>query len=67
MRKVFKPQEGKIYLDADYSQIELRVLASISEDKHMIEAFNEGQDIHKQAASKVFKNSNRRSNKRTKK
>jgi len=55
VRKVFKPQEGKIYLDADYSQIELRVLASISEDKHMIEAFNEGQDIHKQAASKVFK------------
>lgn len=55
VRKVFKPEEGKIYLDADYSQIELRVLASISEDKHMIEAFNEGQDIHKQAASKVFK------------
>ena len=55
VREVFKPEEGKIYLDADYSQIELRVLASISEDKHMIEAFNEGQDIHKQAASKVFK------------
>lgn len=55
VRKVFEPEEGKIYLDADYSQIELRVLASISEDKHMIEAFKEGQDIHKQAASKVFK------------
>ena len=55
VRKVFKPEEGKIYIDADYSQIELRVLASISGDKHMIEAFNEGQDIHKQAASKVFK------------
>ena len=55
VRKVFKPEEGKIYIDADYSQIELRVLASISEDKHMIEAFKEGQDIHKQAASKVFK------------
>ena len=55
VRKVFKPEEGKVYLDADYSQIELRVLASISEDKHMIEAFKEGQDIHKQAASKVFK------------
>lgn len=55
VRKVFEPEEGKIYLDADYSQIELRVLASISEDKHMIEAFNEGEDIHKQAASKVFK------------
>ena len=55
VRKVFKPEKGKVYIDADYSQIELRVLASISEDKHMIEAFKEGQDIHKQAASKVFK------------
>ena len=55
VRKVFKPENGYVYVDADYSQIELRVLASISEDKHMIEAFKEGQDIHKQAASKVFK------------
>ena len=55
VRKVFKPENGYAYVDADYSQIELRVLASISEDKHMIEAFKEGQDIHKQAASKVFK------------
>ena len=55
VRKVFKPEKGKIYLDADYSQIELRVLASISGDEHMIEAFREGKDIHKQAASKVFK------------
>ena len=55
VRKVFKPAEGKVYIDADYSQIELRVLASISEDEHMIQAFKEGQDIHKQAASKVFK------------
>jgi len=55
VRKVFEPENGKIYIDADYSQIELRVLASISEDEHMIQAFKEGQDIHKQAASKVFK------------
>ena len=55
VRKVFKPESEKVYIDADYSQIELRVLASISEDKHMVEAFKEGQDIHKQAASKVFK------------
>ncbi len=55
VRKVFKPEEGKIYIDADYSQIELRVLAHISQDKHMIEAFNHNEDIHKQAASKVFK------------
>ena len=55
VRKVFQPEEGKLYIDADYSQIELRVLAHISEDEHMIRAFKEGQDIHKQAASKVFK------------
>ena len=55
VRKVFKPEKGKIYVDADYSQIELRVLAHISEDEHMIQAFNNNEDIHKQAASKVFK------------
>ena len=55
VRKVFKPEKGKIYVDADYSQIELRVLAHISEDEHMIKAFNNNEDIHKQAASKVFK------------
>ena len=54
LRKVFKPEKEKLYVDADYSQIELRVLAHISEDKHMIEAFNNGEDIHKQAASKVL-------------
>ena len=54
LRKVFKPKEGYVYIDADYSQIELRVLAHISGDKHMVEAFNNGDDIHKQAASKVF-------------
>ena len=54
VRKVFKPQGDKIYLDADYSQIELRVLAHISEDEHMIQAFKHGEDIHKQAASKVL-------------
>ena len=55
VRKIFKPEHGKVYIDADYSQIELRVLAHMSEDKHMVQAFKEGQDIHKQAASKVFK------------
>ena len=54
LRKVFKPAEGKVYIDADYSQIELRVLAHLSGDEHMIEAFKNGEDIHKQAASKVF-------------
>ena len=54
LRKVFKPAEGCLYIDADYSQIELRVLASISNDEHMVQAFKHGEDIHKQAASKVF-------------
>ena len=54
LRKVFRPEEGNVYIDADYSQIELRVLAHMSKDKHMIEAFKNGEDIHKQAASKVF-------------
>ena len=54
LRKVFKPGRGKIFIDADYSQIELRVLAHISNDEHMIEAFNHDEDIHKQVASKVF-------------
>ena len=54
LRKVFKPAEGCLYIDADYSQIELRVLAHISNDEHMVQAFINGEDIHKQAASKVF-------------
>ena len=54
LRKVFKPSKGNVYIDADYSQIELRVLAHMSQDKHMINAFRNGEDIHKQAASKVF-------------
>ena len=54
LRRVFKPQENYIYIDADYSQIELRVLAHISQDKNMIDAFNNDEDIHTQAASKVF-------------
>src|SRR5574344_1352380 len=54
IRKAFKPKEGNVYIDADYSQIELRVLADISQDKNMLEAFRNGEDIHKQAASKVL-------------
>ena len=55
IRKIFEPEKGNVYIDADYSQIELRVLAHISGDKHMIQAFENNEDIHKQAASKVFK------------
>lgn len=54
LRKAFKPKEGCIFIDADYSQIELRVFAHISNDKNMIEAFKQGADIHSEVASKVF-------------
>lgn len=54
LRKVFKPEEGNIFIDADYSQIELRVLADISGDRNMLKAFRNDEDIHKQVASKVF-------------
>ncbi len=54
IKKAFKPKEGYIYIDADYSQIELRVLAHISKDENMINAFINNEDIHRQVASKVF-------------
>ena len=54
IRKAFKPAEGYVYIDADYSQIELRVLAHISKDENMIYAFKHGEDIHKQVASKIL-------------
>ena len=54
MRKVFKPKDGYIYIDADYSQVELRVLAHISRDENMVQAFLHDEDVHKQAASKVL-------------
>ena len=54
LRKVFKPKAGYVFIDADYSQIELRVLSHISGDKNMITAFKNGEDIHKQAAAKVL-------------
>ena len=55
IRKVFIPDEGCTFLSADYSQIELRIMAHLSKDKNMIEAFNKGQDIHAATASKIFK------------
>lgn len=54
IRKVFVPKDGCVFVDADYSQIELRVLAHMSGDESLIEAYNEGQDIHSITASKVF-------------
>lgn len=54
IRKVFVPKEGYLFMDADYSQIELRVLAHMSDDKQLIEAYQMEQDIHRITASKVF-------------
>ena len=54
IRKVFIPQKGCIFMDADYSQIELRVLAHMSDDRQLIEAYQMEQDIHRITASKVF-------------
>lgn len=54
IRKAFKAAEGKILIDADYSQIELRILASLSDDQNMIDAFINGVDIHTKTASEVF-------------
>ena len=55
IRKAFIPEEGCEFFSADYSQIELRIMAHLSGDKNMIEAFQEGDDIHASTASKVYK------------
>ena len=54
LRKYFKAKEGCVLVDADYSQIELRVMAHISGDKNMISAFKNGDDIHAITASQIF-------------
>lgn len=54
IRKVFHPKDGFVFVDADYSQIELRVLSHMSEDENLIQAFQQGQDIHRSTASLVF-------------
>jgi len=54
LRKVFVPEKGYVFLDADYSQIELRILAHCSGDKHLIQAYREQRDIHRITASQVF-------------
>ena len=54
IRKVFVPKDGFVFLDADYSQIELRVLAHLSGDERLIEAYRSAQDIHAITASQVF-------------
>ena len=54
IRKVFVPEDGYVFLDADYSQIELRVLAHMSGDEKLIQAYREAEDIHRLTASQVF-------------
>ena len=54
IRKVFHPKEGFVFVDADYSQIELRVLAHMSGDENLIDAYRQNQDIHRATASVVF-------------
>lgn len=54
IRKVFIPKDGYVFVDADYSQIELRVLAALSGDETLIHAYREAQDIHRITASQVF-------------
>ena len=54
IRKVFHPSQGNVFVDSDYSQIELRILAHMSGDEKLIEAYNCGQDIHSTTASQVF-------------
>ncbi len=54
IRKVFHPMPGNLFVDSDYSQIELRVLADMSGDEQLIAAFRDGQDIHRTTASQVF-------------
>ncbi len=54
IRKCFTPKEGCVFVDADYSQIELRILAHMSKDEKLIEAYKEAEDIHRITASQVF-------------
>ena len=54
IKKAFVPENGYVYIDADYSQVELRVLAALSRDEHMMNAFKNDEDIHREVASKVF-------------
>lgn len=55
IRKAFIPDNGCTFYSADYSQIELRIMAHLSQDPHMIEAFNSGEDIHAATAAKIYK------------
>jgi len=55
IRKAFIPEEGCLFFSADYSQIELRVMAHLSQDKNMVEVFREGKDLHAATAANIYK------------
>ena len=55
IRRAFVPDEGSLFFSADYSQIELRIMAHLSGDEHMTESFRKGEDIHAATASKIYK------------
>lgn len=54
IRRAFVPEEGEVFFSADYSQIELRIMAHLSEDEHMVADFNSGLDIHAATAARIF-------------
>lgn len=54
LRKAFVPDEGEVFFSADYSQIELRLMAHLSQDQNMVSAFQEGDDIHRATAAKIY-------------
>lgn len=54
IRKAFVPEDGHVFVGADYSQIELRIMAHLSQDENLINSFNNGDDVHRMTASRVF-------------
>lgn len=54
IRRAFIPEEGEVFLSADYSQIELRIMAHLSQDAHLLEAFRSGKDVHAATAARIF-------------
>ena len=54
IRRAFVPEEGEVFFSADYSQIELRIMAHLSQDPHMVADFNSGLDIHAATAARIF-------------
>ncbi len=66
IRKAFVPEPGKVFVGADYSQVELRILAHVSEDERLLGAFREGRDVHGAAAQELFGKADEESRRRAK-